>query len=156
MALQIDVTTGGGADAAPPSLTAAEGTLARAIRATLQDLAVAEAEISLTLLGDDEIADLNRRYLGHEGPTDVLSFALYEADETPVGDVYIGYPQSLRQAEALGIPAHEELVRLAVHGTLHVLGYDHPEGEEREGSEMWSIQERVVAGLGNPSHHRDH
>lgn len=156
MAIQIDVTTGGGADAAPPSLTAADGPLAQAVRTTLQHLAVAEAEISLTLLGDDEVADLNRRYLGHEGPTDVLSFALYEADETPVGDIYIGYLQSLRQAEALGIPADEELARLAVHGTLHVLGYDHPEGEEREGSEMWAIQEKVIAGLANPSRHRDH
>lgn len=156
MAIQIDVAASEGAHAAPPNLTTAGGLLVQAVRATLAELDVAEAEISLTLLGDDEIADLNARYLGHQAPTDVLSFSLYEAGETPVGDIYIGYEQALRQAEALRIPAEAELARLAVHGTLHVLGYDHPEGEDRQGSEMWKIQERVVAGLTNFSHHRDH
>jgi probable rRNA maturation factor len=147
MRIDIDVIAGGGADAAAASITAHDGPLVRAVQATLRDRAVTDAEISLTLLGDAEIQALNQRYLGHDGPTDVLSFPLYEPGEPPVGDIYIGYAQALRQAEALGVPESEELARLAVHGTLHVLGYDHPEGEDRESSEMWRLQEEILARL---------
>lgn len=117
----------------------------RAALAVLEAEAVEDANISVALLDDDRIAELNRRYLDHEGPTDVLSFPLYGPGEDPAGDVYIGYEQALRQAKELGVPVSEELARLAVHGTLHVLGYTHPEGEEREGSELWRRQEAVLA-----------
>lgn len=118
--------------------------LHRAALAVLEAEAVEDANISVALLDDDGIAELNRRYLDHEGPTDVLSFPLYGPGEEPAGDVYIGYEQALRQAKDLGVPVSEELARLAVHGTLHVLGYTHPEGEEREGSELWRRQEAVL------------
>lgn len=124
-----------------------EALLERAVVAAARAHAARDAEISLTLLPDDAIADLNRRYLGHEGPTDVIAFALYDAGETPIGDVYLGYQQALRQAAEHGIPVEQELARLAVHGTLHVLGENHPAGEERVDSPMWSLQERIVAGL---------
>lgn len=124
-----------------------ERLLEAAVVATAGDRQLDDADISLTLLGDDAIADMNRRYLGHDGPTDVISFALYEEGEVPVGDVYVGYEQALRQAGENGVALEEELVRLAVHGTLHVLGEDHPEGEERVDSPMWLLQERIVARL---------
>jgi probable rRNA maturation factor len=119
--------------------------LARAVRATLRDAGVRDAEVSLTVLDDAAIAELNEQYLAHEGPTDVLSFALYEEGEPVTGDVYIGFQQAQRQAESAGIDLHNELVRLAVHGTLHVLGWEHPEDGDRIASEMWSVQERIVA-----------
>lgn len=119
--------------------------LAGAVRAALHDAGVADGMVSLTLLDDDAIAALNEQYLAHEGPTDVLSFALYGEGETVTGDVYVGYTQAQRQAEAAGIDLREELVRLAVHGTLHVLGWEHPEDATRTGSEMWAVQERIVA-----------
>jgi probable rRNA maturation factor len=72
---------------------------------------------------------------------------LYEEGETPVGDVYIGIRQAARQAESHGLPLAEELARLAVHGTLHVLGFDHPIGADRVRSPMWREQERILAGL---------
>jgi probable rRNA maturation factor len=75
----------------------------------------------------------------------VIAFPLWAEGEVVTGDVCIGVEQALRQASALGIDAVEELVRLAVHGTLHVLGWDHPESAGREGSEMWALQERIVA-----------
>lgn len=121
--------------------------LRSAVEAALRTEAYDDAEISLTLLADAAIAALNERYLDHEGPTDVLSFTLHEPGESPLGDVYIGWEQALRQAERLDVPAAEELVRLAVHGTLHVLGHDHPAGEAREASEMWTLQERIVRSL---------
>jgi probable rRNA maturation factor len=121
--------------------------LVRAVRLTLRRQAVADAEISVTLLADTEIADLNGRFLGHEGATDVISFALYDEGEEPVGDVYVGFEEAQRQAAANGVPFDEELVRLAVHGVLHVLGFDHGDGEERLDSGMWRLQEEIVAEL---------
>lgn len=101
------------------------------------------AEISLTLVDDPRIRALNRDYLSRDRPTDVLAFSLGDDDEV-VGDVYVGVEQARRQAEALQVPLDEELTRLAIHGTLHVLGHDHPEGDEREESPMFRLQERLL------------
>ena len=116
----------------------------RAVREALRREGVRSAEISITLLGDAGIADLHERHLGRPGPTDVLSFALHDADQPALGDVYIGRDQAVRQAARLGVPTPEELARLAVHGVLHVLGHDHPEGAGREDSPMFRIQEDAV------------
>lgn len=125
----------------------AVGIVERAARAALVARGVHDAEVSVTLLGDRAIATLNRRWLEREGPTDVLAFPLFEDGEAPVGDVYIGIRQAMRQAAALGVPPAEELARLAIHGTLHVLGFDHPDGVRRETSRMWREQERILAGM---------
>lgn len=115
-----------------------------AVRHVLAAEGVAEAELSVALVGDAEIAALNEEYLDHEGPTDVISFALHEAGEPPLGDVYVCVDQAARQAGDFGATPAEEVLRLAVHGTLHVLGYDHPEGAERTGSEMFARQEALL------------
>ena len=99
--------------------------------------------ISLTLLPEEEMADMNRRWLGREGATDVISFEL--GDDELMADVYIAPEVGRRRAEVEGIELREELVRLAVHGTLHALGHDHPEDEGRWESEMYRLQERLVA-----------
>lgn len=114
-------------------------------RAAFRREQVKEGEVSITLLGDDEIAGLNRQYLSHEGPTDVISFPLYEDPEPVLGDIYIGVAQAAREARKRRIALADELLRLAVHGVLHVLGHDHPEGEERLRSGMWQLQEDIVA-----------
>lgn len=119
----------------------------RAVRHVLAAEGVGEAELSVALVGDAEIAALNEEYLGHEGPTDVISFHLHEAGEPPLGDVYVGVDQAVRQAAAFGATPAEEVVRLAVHGTLHVLGWDHPDGAERLESEMFRRQEELLRTL---------
>ena len=120
-----------------------------AVEATLAHGGVEEAEVSVTLLDDEAIRALNREHLDHDRPTDVLSFALYGEGEPILGDVYLGWQQASRQAVQEGVPVLEEIARLAVHGTLHVLGHDHPESAEaRSGSEMYRIQESILAGLG--------
>jgi len=116
----------------------------RAALAAADAMDVSEAELSFTLLNDEAMGELNRRYLSHEGTTDVLSFPLWEKGEAPVGDVYRGVEQAARKATAHAIPLPEELARLAIHGTLHVLGMDHPEDAGRESSEMWIAQERIL------------
>jgi probable rRNA maturation factor len=115
-----------------------------AVRHVLSAEGVEEAEISVALLDDDAIAGMNRDYLEHEGPTDVITFAMHEGDEPPLGDIYVGVEQAARQATEWGATPAEEVLRLAVHGTLHVLGYEHPEGAERVESEMFIRQEELL------------
>lgn len=89
---------------------------------------------------------LNRRYLGHHGATDVISFGLGREDRrgAVVGDVYICPEIARDNARRQGISAQEELLRLVVHGTLHVLGYEHPSNATSSNSRMWRKQERVL------------
>lgn len=118
--------------------------LEKATLAVFREEGVSEAELSLTFLDDDGIRTLNREYLGRDHPTDVIAFPLHESDQPVIGDVYVGYEQAARQAEAEGVGLEEELARLAIHGTLHVLGYDHPLGEDRWESSMFRIQEDIL------------
>ena len=128
----------GGATAVSPDL------VERAVREALRHEGVSRAELSVTFVGDAEIARLHGRYLGSTGVTDVLSFALHGEGEDPLGDIYVGHAQAARQAAAAGVPPDEEMARLAVHGALHVLGHDHPKGPERAASEMFRVQERAL------------
>lgn len=126
-----------------PASAATATLLRRAARAALMPDAPS-AELSITLLDDAAMAAMNERWLAHSGPTDVISFPLYQEGEDVVGDVYIGYDQVVRQARENDVPVREELARVAVHGTLHVLGYDHPAGRARLRSAMWRLQEQIV------------
>lgn len=153
MAIAVNVQLGAGLASRRGSVSdraATRALLARAARAALAYQDIAAAELSITLLTDDEIAAMNREFLSHDDPTDVIAFALYGDGEDPVGDVYIGYEQARRQAAANAVNLAEELARLAVHGTLHVLGYDHPDGGARVRSKMWRVQEDIVAGVFAP------
>lgn len=140
--LEVDVSVPEGTD-----LPVAEEAVRSAVRRVLRAEGHSRGEVSVAFLADPEITELNREYLGHDRPTDVISFALHEAGDPPLGDVYVGVEQALRQAEELGVAASEELLRLVVHGTLHVLGHDHPEGPERAGSEMFLRQEEILRDL---------
>lgn len=127
--------------------------LKRAARLTLSGEGARAGELSVTLLDDAEIQALNRDHLGHDRVTDVISFALHGPDDAILGDVYVGAAQAERQAEEEGVRLEEELVRLVIHGTLHVLGHDHPDGEERLESPMFRRQEELVQqamAVGNP------
>ena len=138
----LDVTVNmGDPEGSPPP--AHPDLLETAVLHVLRHQEIDDAEISLTLLGDDEIRELNRIYLSRDRTTDVIAFSLGD-DEAVLGDVYLGVDEAVRQALSADVPLEEELVRLAVHGTLHVLGHDHPEGEGREESPMYRLQERLV------------
>ena len=111
---------------------------------------VRDALLSIAFVTDRRIASLNRAHLGHTGPTDVISFgfAPVGAGAAVVGDVYIAPGVARRNAAEHGGAVREELMRLVVHGVLHVLGHDHPEGESRYASPMWQRQERLLRTLG--------
>ena len=125
-----------------------EDLLRSAVEATLSQAEIDAGEVSITLLDDAAIQAMNREHLKHDRVTDVISFALWEEGEPVVGDIYLGADQAGRQAAEADVDVHEEFTRLAVHGTLHVLGWDHPEAaEERVESEMYRLQETIVAAL---------
>ena len=100
--------------------------------------------LSITLVGPGRIRSLNRTHLGRDRQTDVIAFALEGA-----GDVYICPAVAARQAREYGASAREELRRLVIHGVLHALGHDHPDGEQRTRSPMWRRQERYLARYGS-------
>ncbi|KUO78301.1 MAG: rRNA maturation factor [Desulfosporosinus sp. BRH_c37] len=113
-----------------------------------------EAEVSLMLVDDQRIHALNLEYRGVDRPTDVLSFALQEEmEEEPnsefedemLGDIVISVPRARAQAVEYGHSFERELVYLAVHGTLHLLGYDHE--EEADKQEMRQKEEDVMTLL---------
>ena len=143
MSLDVDVASHG--VRSPVSRRA----IVDAARATLRGERVRNALLSITLLDRSSIARLNRRHLAHAGATDVVSFGFDRPTRTDpvIGDIYIAPDVGRENARARGTPVGEELTRLVVHGTLHVLGYDHPDGEERERSPMWMKQERIVRRL---------
>ena len=122
------------------------GLVQRVVRAVLQ-AERREALISVTFLGRDSMRRLNAEHKGHHYPTDVLTFALTDPAGNRVGDVYICPWVAAREARARNISLREELIRLIVHGTLHALGREHPEGAERTRSAMWRRQERYVEAL---------
>jgi probable rRNA maturation factor len=105
------------------------------------------ARLSITFLGPIRMRRLNRRYKGHDQPTDVLAFTLEQPGVPRLGDVYICPAVAAREARRRALPLREELIRLVVHGTLHALGHDHPGGPDRERSAMWRRQERYVEAL---------
>ena len=132
-----------------------EGQLIEAAQWVLADH-VPEQHCAMTVvISDDEhVAQLNRQYRGVDAPTDVLSFP---ADEPPIvlpdeprylGDLVIAYPYAAAQAEREGHAIQESLVLLVVHGTLHLLGYDHDNMARR--SEMWAAQARALNALNIP------
>ncbi|NUI58582.1 rRNA maturation RNase YbeY [Bacillus amyloliquefaciens] len=116
-----------------------------------------QAEVSVTIVTNEEIREINRDYRGKDTPTDVISFALEEegedeveivgADMPPVlGDIIISADRTKEQAEEYGHSFMRELGFLAVHGFLHLLGYDHMTKEEEV--EMFSKQKDLLDEYG--------
>lgn len=100
-------------------------------------------EVDITIVDDEEIHTLNREYRNVDRPTDVLSFALDEGEEDEpelidgpeehlLGDIIISAETAQRQGEEFGHGLEREIVYLAVHGLLHLLGYDHMTDEDKK------------------------
>lgn len=106
-------------------------------------------ELSLSLVGDRRMQQLNRHYRGRDRTTDVLAFAFGEAEQPGpalLGDVIISVETAIRQAADADEPLDRELVRLLVHGVLHLVGYDH-ERSEREARRMRLKESRIIHAL---------
>ena len=140
--IHIQVNPSLGTDLAP-------GILERAALAVLAHQS-ADGDLTIVLTDDAQLHELNRDYLGIDAPTDVLSFPASETDpETArryLGDILISVPRAEVQARAAGHALESEVQLLAVHGTLHLLGYDHAEAGEK--ARMWKAQAEVLERLG--------
>ena len=129
--------------------------LAEVARVVLRAEGVRDALLSVILLSRSAMARLNRRHLGHAGSTDVISFGFAPGPGVGVvGDVYICPEVARRNAKIAGCGVREELVRLVIPGTLHVLGWDHPGTADRTTSPMWVRQERLLAAVARRSARR--
>lgn len=106
-----------------------------------------EAELSVLLVGSDHIRKLNARFAGDDYATDVLSFPMMEDDDASLllGDVVLCPEVAAANAEKLGHTVDVELDTLLVHGTLHLLGYDHDDEEEK--ARMEDRQREILAGF---------
>ena len=125
-------------------LAVARGRCEGAARAVLRAERATRVMLSVTFVGRRRIAAMNRRHLGHAGATDVISFGFRDPAGAILGDVYICPAVAAANARRFGRPVREELLRCVIHGTLHVLGHDHPEGEARTASPMWRRQEALL------------
>ena len=114
---------------------------------TLVSEKVRDAMVSIAFVGATTMAGINKNYLGHTGPTDVISFGMRRDDlKAPVvGDIYICPEVARRNSRRFGVSFRHEIERLVVHGSLHVTGNEHPDDELRMSSPMWRKQERILA-----------
>ncbi len=133
--------------------------LQKAVVAVLDHLGLDPARLTVVIGTEEQVQALNRDHRGVDRPTDVLSFPAApetSLDHLPpelagelahyLGDVVIAYPYAARQAARYGHPVAEELSLLAVHGVLHLLGYDHDTPQRQ--AEMWAVQDAVLRKLG--------
>jgi len=95
---------------------------------------ITHATVSVVFVGAGRMQELNNRYLQHNYPTDVIAFGLQEEGEALDGEVYVCMETAFGQAAEFNVTFREELIRLVVHGTLHLIGYD--DGAEEERREM--------------------
>ena len=134
--------------------------LCRTLAAATVQLAAGEldgpgAEISVVLTSDQAVHALNRDWRGHDKPTNVLSFAALDDEDAPVvvgapvllGDVVMAYGVCAAEAAEQGKTLAHHAAHLVVHGTLHLLGWDHEE-DETEAEEMERLETRILAGFG--------
>ena len=149
-----------------------EQTIRAAVEEVLRQLGHNEAALTVAITNDEYVRQLNRDHRGVDAPTDVLSFGNQpdeDADEphlalppelademtSYVGDLVIAYPYAAQQAARYENSVAAELRLLAVHGTLHLLGYDHATPEDEH--TMWAAQAAALAPFGDHSlSHRNH
>lgn len=107
-----------------------------------------DAELSLLITDDKEIARFNKEYLGRHGPTNVIAFPMTEGDFSEVtpgllGDVVISADTAAGEARSMNISTEERFTQLLIHGILHLLGYDH-EASERQAKKMERKSEELL------------
>jgi rRNA maturation RNase YbeY len=124
-------------------------TIRRVAQSILVQAGHPTAQLSLSLVGKTRMRSLNRKYRGRDYPTDVLAFpmeSMGEQTEIFLGDVVICLPIAIGQASRFGNSADQEILRLLIHGTLHLLGYDH-EQSPREATRMQRKERAMVQKL---------
>jgi probable rRNA maturation factor len=127
--------------------------LEAAVTAVLQAEGVAAATVSVAVVDDATIRELNRRFLEHDYATDVLSFELERRGDYLEGEVVVSAETALRQASRYGWGEGDELLLYVIHGTLHLIGYDDLTRDDRV--RMRAKEQRYLAALGCAPCHDD-
>ena len=127
--------------------------LVAAARRILQDAGFDRGTISLAIVGDDEIHRLNRRYLNHDYPTDVLSFLLQSNGSTIEGEIVVSADTAARQCAQYGWTVNDELLLYVIHGTLHLAGWDDQHPEDR--AAMRAQERRYLSHFGLTARYDD-
>lgn len=118
----------------------------KAVRGTLERHQVASARVSVIGVGDPRMAQLNKKHLGHPGSTDVLTFDLSDGGAEIEGEIVISLDTARREAKRRGHSASAEAALYAVHGVLHLLGYD--DHEPRRAARMHRMEDEILASVG--------
>src|SRR5262245_58952401 len=119
--------------------------LAAAVQIVLADSVCKSAIVSIAIVDDATIHKLNRQFLEHDYPTDVLSFALEEPPRLE-GEIIASIDTARREAEEAGWTAEDELLLYAVHGALHLMGHD--DHEPDDAADMRAAERAILARLG--------
>lgn len=127
-------------------LTLDQARLHAAIESVLRGEGIDEAEISLAIVDDPQIHELNRRFLDHDEPTDVLSFLLEHRPGYLEGEIVVSADTAAARAVQFNWPPEDELLLYVVHGTLHLAGYDDQTAELR--GEMRHRERHYLHGFG--------
>lgn len=142
MSITIDIDIRG--DNWPPH---SNDIIERGVHAVLKHQSIDEAEASIVLADDDFVQILNRDYRGKDKPTNVLSFP---QDLPLLGDIVLAYETIAREAEEQEKSFDDHLLHLTIHGTLHLLGFDHIDDDEAEEMEGLEIVILDQLGVKNP------
>lgn len=107
-----------------------------------------QTELSISIVGDRTIQQLNRQYLGKDRPTNVISFSLQEGEfghinRYTLGDVIVSADTAAREAEEGGVAPYARLVFLLLHGILHLCGYDHERSGAEEAARMEAKEQEI-------------
>ncbi len=113
-----------------------------AVKRTLEDEGVEGAEINLIYFDDEKIRSLNKQFLEEDRATDVLAFKLNEEDDPLEGEIYVGAERALEQAKEYKVSFTKEILRLSVHGALHLLGY--ADNTEKAKIEMRKLEDKYI------------
>ncbi|MBW8734183.1 MAG: rRNA maturation RNase YbeY [Asticcacaulis sp.] len=148
--IDIEIEDDGWLDVLPDAREVVETGVAAALAAVEIE---GQADVVVLLCNDAEMRDLNREYRKKDKATNVLSFPAPKAMRVKgvlehLGDMALGLETCIREAEEQKKPLKNHVMHLSVHGTLHLLGYDHMTDEEAE--EMESLERDILAGLGVP------
>ncbi len=123
-----------------------EARLMAAVEVILTDTDYSQALVSIAVVDDPTIHALNRQYLEHDYPTDVLSFVLEESSRSVEGELIVSTDTAVREAQEAGWSPLDELLLYVIHGTLHLVGYDdHDPADQRE---MYAAEARYLKQLG--------
>lgn len=143
------------------AIRAVRAAVARTPHGPLLDTPAA-VEVSVRLTSDEEVQALNARYRGKDKPTNVLSFPMVQPDlidtvsqnsddgELLLGDIVLAHGVCVAEAATRGVPVESHATHLIVHGTLHLLGYDHIDDEDADGMEAIEVAALAELGIADP------